>query len=137
MKLYKMEMSGKLFDWMRMLYGRMEYVVAMDGAHSDVFHSNIGVLIGDPVASTFRGFFFADLKLHPDRDDVLLFNIAMLHLEHADDMAIVSYTPEGLQRHLNPFAHWYGDNMLQANTPKSWVMVLGPPPRGSRLQAEW
>jgi hypothetical protein len=53
----------------------------------------------------------------------------MSHLEHADDMAIVSYTPEGLQRHLNTFAHWYGDNMLQANTPKSWVMVFGPLPR--------
>ncbi|KAJ7165282.1 hypothetical protein C8R46DRAFT_834553, partial [Mycena filopes] len=48
--------------------------------------------------------------------------------EHADDMAIVSYSPEGLQRHLNTFAHWCGDNMLEVNASKSWIMVFGPIP---------
>ncbi|KAJ7156267.1 hypothetical protein C8R46DRAFT_910045 [Mycena filopes] len=53
----------------------------------------------------------------------------MSHLEHADDMAVVSYTPEGLQRHLDTFAHWCGDNMLEANAGKSWIMVFGPIPK--------
>jgi hypothetical protein len=128
-KLYEMGISGKLFDWMRMLYTRMEYVVTMDGAHSDVFYSDIGVLIGDPISPTFWDLFFADFKLHPDRDDVLLVNIVMSHLEHADDMAIVSYSPEGLQRHLETFSHWCGNNLLEANASKSWVMIFGPVPR--------
>ncbi|KAJ7262722.1 hypothetical protein B0H12DRAFT_1270026 [Mycena haematopus] len=38
----------------------------------------------------------------------------MSHLEHADDMAI---------QHLDTFAHWCADNMLQANAAKSWVMI--------------
>ncbi|KAJ7319379.1 hypothetical protein DFH08DRAFT_1035165, partial [Mycena albidolilacea] len=75
----------------------------------------------------------ADFKLHPDSDDVLLFNVVMSHLEHADDMAIVSYTPEGLQHHLNTFTHWCGDNFLQANTQKSWVMVFGPLPKDAPI----
>ncbi|KAJ7234899.1 hypothetical protein B0H12DRAFT_1212531 [Mycena haematopus] len=53
----------------------------------------------------------------------------MSHLEHADDMAIVSYMPSGLQQHLDTFAHWCADNMLQANAAKSWVMVFGPLPK--------
>ncbi|KAJ7186145.1 hypothetical protein C8R46DRAFT_880834 [Mycena filopes] len=53
----------------------------------------------------------------------------MSHLEHADDMAIVSHTPGGLQRHLDTFAHWCGDNMLEANAGKSWIMMFGPIPR--------
>jgi hypothetical protein len=36
-----------------MLYGKMEYVVPMGGAHSEVFISDIGVLIGDPASPTF------------------------------------------------------------------------------------
>ncbi|KAJ7348230.1 hypothetical protein DFH08DRAFT_698144 [Mycena albidolilacea] len=52
----------------------------------------------------------------------------MSHLEHADDMAVVSYSAEGLQRHLNTFARWCGNNMLEANATKSWVMIFGPIP---------
>ncbi|KAJ7730085.1 hypothetical protein DFH07DRAFT_781735 [Mycena maculata] len=53
----------------------------------------------------------------------------MSHLEHADDMAIVSYSAEGLQRHLTTFARWCGNNMLEANASKSWVMLFGPIPK--------
>jgi hypothetical protein len=127
-KLYKMGVSGKLFDWMRMLYGRMEYVVTMGGAHSEVFYSDIGVLIGDPASPTLWDLFFADFKLHPDPDDVLLCGVVMSHLEHADDMVVVSYSPQGLQRHLDTFARWCGNNMLEANAEKSWIMVFGPIP---------
>ncbi|KAJ7440678.1 hypothetical protein FB451DRAFT_1415048 [Mycena latifolia] len=110
---------------MRMLYGRMDYVVAMKGARSEPFRSNIGVLIGDPASLTFWDLFFADFKLHPDPDDALLLNIAMSHLEHADDMALISYSPEGLQHHLITFARWCGDNFLEANT---WIIAFGPLP---------
>ncbi|KAJ7148854.1 hypothetical protein C8R46DRAFT_1310980, partial [Mycena filopes] len=75
------------------------------------------------LAPTFWNLFFADFKLNDDPDDVLLAGVVMSHLEHADDMAVVSYTPEGLQRHLDTFAHWCGDNMLEANA--AWIMVLG------------
>ncbi|KAJ7168282.1 hypothetical protein C8R43DRAFT_877166 [Mycena crocata] len=101
----------------------------MNGLHSEAFHSDIGVLIGDPVSSTFWDLFFADFKLHPDPDDVMLLQTVMSHLEHADDMAIVSYTPEGLQWHLDTFARWCGNNLLQANASKSWIMVFGPLPK--------
>jgi hypothetical protein len=118
-KLYNMGVSGKLFDWMRMLYGKMEYVVTLEGQYSEPFKSNIGVLIGDPMSPTLWDLFFADFKLHPDSADVLLFGVAMAHLEHADDMAIVSYSSDGLQRHLNTFAQRCGDNLLEANADKS------------------
>jgi hypothetical protein len=48
-----MGVTGKLFDWMCMLYSKMEYAVMMAGAHSEVFFSDIGVLIGDPASPTF------------------------------------------------------------------------------------
>ncbi|KAJ7038895.1 hypothetical protein C8F04DRAFT_884841, partial [Mycena alexandri] len=78
---------------------------------------------------TFWDLFFADFKLHPDPDDVLLLNVVMSHLEHADDMAIVSYSSEGLRRHLATFGRWCGNNLLEANASKSWIMVFGPMPR--------
>jgi hypothetical protein len=127
-KLYNLGISGKLFDWMRMLYGKMEYVVTQGGQYSEPFTSNVGVLIGDPMSLTLWDIFFADFNLHPDDADVLLCGVIMSHLEHADDMAIVSYSPEGLQRHLNTFIQWCGDNLLDANAEKSWIMIFGPVP---------
>ncbi|KAJ7186511.1 hypothetical protein C8R46DRAFT_1273137 [Mycena filopes] len=52
----------------------------------------------------------------------------MSHLEHADDMVVVSYSPGGLQRHLDTFGRWCGKNMLEANASKSWAMFFGPIP---------
>ncbi|KAJ7168699.1 hypothetical protein C8R46DRAFT_898032 [Mycena filopes] len=101
----------------------------MGGAQSSAFTSDIGVLTGDPASPTFWDLFFADFHLNSDDpDDVVMAGVVMSHLEHADDMAVVSYTPEGLQRHLDTFAHWCGDNLLEANAGKSWIMVFGPIP---------
>jgi hypothetical protein len=102
-----------------MLYSRMEYVVALNGAQPDVFYSDIGVLIGDPISPAFWDLFFADFKLHPDPDDVMLITIVMSHLEHADEMVIVSYRADGLQRHLNTFSRRCGNNLFDANASKS------------------
>ncbi|KAJ7301020.1 hypothetical protein DFH08DRAFT_979134 [Mycena albidolilacea] len=78
----------------------------MAGAHSDVFQSDIGVPIGDPASPTLWDLSFADFKLHLDPDDLRL----------------------GGVRHLNTFARWCGNNMLEANATKSWVMIFGPIP---------
>jgi hypothetical protein len=53
----------------------MEDVVTMGGAQSDMFTSDIGVLIRDPISPTVWDLFFVDFKLHPDADDVLLLNM--------------------------------------------------------------
>jgi hypothetical protein len=51
-KLHHLGVSGRLFDWMHMLYHKMAYVVCSGAETSDAFQSLVGVLIGDPASPT-------------------------------------------------------------------------------------
>ncbi|KAF9026286.1 hypothetical protein BDZ89DRAFT_1134863 [Hymenopellis radicata] len=47
------------------------------------------------------------------------------HLEHADDIVIISHSLTGLQSHLNDFADWCRTNFLELTAKKSSVMIFG------------
>ncbi|KZV80030.1 hypothetical protein EXIGLDRAFT_559602, partial [Exidia glandulosa HHB12029] len=60
-------------------------------------------------------------------DDVLLSDIVVAHLEHADDMALFSTSQEGLQDKLDSLAAWAALNQMQINTDKTVVMIFKNP----------
>ncbi|KZV98504.1 hypothetical protein EXIGLDRAFT_606965 [Exidia glandulosa HHB12029] len=64
---------------------------------------------------------------HPD--DVVLASSIISHLEHADDVALMSTTAAGLQSHLNTLAEWAAHNQMEVNTKKTVVMIFYPPRR--------
>ena len=118
-KLRRMGFSGRLVDWLRMLYERMNYVVELGDAVSDTFQSDVGVLIGDPASPTLWNLFMSDFRLPRHQDDASLNGVAIAHIEHADDMALMSVTPEGMQHHLAYFFEWCKDNYLVVIAIKS------------------
>lgn len=73
-KLYNAGISGPLFDWLRMLYARMSYVVRDSSEMTEGFVSLIGVLTGDTVSPVLWNVYFADLEKHlpDDPDDIQL-----------------------------------------------------------------
>ncbi|KAJ7059171.1 hypothetical protein C8F01DRAFT_989662 [Mycena amicta] len=48
------------------------------------------------------------------------------HLEHADDMVLLSRSWQGLQRQLDRLAEWCALNFLRVNGLKSAAMIFGP-----------
>lgn len=127
-KLYRLGMGGKIFDWVRMVYEDMQYFVRSGGFFSDMFTSDIGVLIGDPISPDFWNLLFADINIPAHPDDVLLLATVISHLEHADDLCLLSTSVEGLQQHLTDFARWAALNFLLVNALKSACMIFGPLP---------
>ncbi|KAJ6541993.1 hypothetical protein DFH09DRAFT_1393210 [Mycena vulgaris] len=93
MKLYAAGVSGPLFDWLRMLYARMSYVVRQGSELTDAFKSLIGVDTASPI---LWNIYFADLAdvFGPDQDDVCLDGRPISHLEQADDVTLFSTTAE-------------------------------------------
>ncbi|KAJ7647985.1 hypothetical protein FB45DRAFT_975413 [Roridomyces roridus] len=91
----------------------MLYIVKHGGAYSEGFKSLIGVLTGDSASPGLWNVYFGDLaKWFPaDHDDIQLSNVAMSHIEHADDVALFSTTAAGL------------------HVDKTKWMVFGPLPR--------
>jgi hypothetical protein len=61
LKLLRMGMGGAIFDWLRMLYQKMEYYVRHVDVNSDEFKALIGLLTGDPASPVLWNLFMADL----------------------------------------------------------------------------
>jgi hypothetical protein len=125
-KLYQAGVSGPIFDWCRMLYKKMSYIVRHAGAHSSSFKSLIGVLTGDTVSPALWNIYFADLEIPDDPDDVILDGRHVSHVEQADDVALLSTSTRGLQCKINHFLIWCCLNFTIISAIKSKWMAIGP-----------
>ncbi|GAW03734.1 hypothetical protein LENED_005478 [Lentinula edodes] len=124
-KLADYNLTGKYFDWLRSLYNQMTYVIAHNGDISDRFRAMCGVLMGDPSSPTLWNIFLSTFNLIHDPNDLDLLGIVISHLEHADDIALISRSSHGLQSHLKAFETYCHTNNLSISAGKSWVMVFG------------
>lgn len=124
LKLYRMGVSGPIFDWLRKLYKEISYTVRADGQYSDVFKSLIGILAGDPASPQLWNLFLSDFCPPTHQDDLDLDGTPVSHLEQADDMAIVTTTMPALQLKLHAFARWCSVNFLVINYIKTVMMAM-------------
>ncbi|EJD39235.1 hypothetical protein AURDEDRAFT_38460, partial [Auricularia subglabra TFB-10046 SS5] len=115
-----------IYDWLRALYAGMRYIVTNNGEESAAFESTIGILIGDTLSPLLFLIYLADFHLPPHCDDLELNGVVISHLEHADDLLLVSLSPEGLQSKMNAFLHWCRVNFMIINAMKSSVCIHGP-----------
>ncbi|KAF7342021.1 RNA-directed DNA polymerase from mobile element jockey [Mycena venus] len=130
MKLYAAGVSGPLFDWLRMLYARMSYVVRQGSVLTAAFKSLIGVLTGDTASPILWNIYFADLAdvFDPDPDDICLNGRPVSHLEQADDVVLFSTTAAGLQRKIDRFFGWCKANFMVISATKTEWMLFGELP---------
>jgi hypothetical protein len=129
LKLYRMGMRGKIFDWIRMLYAKLEYVVRHNGAQTMSFRSLLGILIGDTMSPELWNLYLADFGLPEDVDDIILFCIRIAHLDQADDILFGSCSARGMQRKLDHFVSWCRANFMIINAIKTYAAIFGPRPR--------
>jgi exonuclease III len=120
--------GGKIFDWLRMIYKKMSYVVRHNGQLSNGFLALVGILMGDTASPTLWNFFFSDFKLLMDIDDIELFDFLLGNLEQADDIVLLSKTANGLQRKMIALYGWCSKNFMVLNAVKSHIMVFGHTP---------
>lgn len=127
-KMYRQGAAGPIFDWIRNLYSRMSYSVRSDGIFSASFKSTLGILIGDPASPFAFLLYIADFVTPTDPDDVVLSGVPVGHLEHADDLVLLSLSAQGLQRKLVHLQTWAATNFMSGNPSKSCVLVFGAKP---------
>ena len=104
LKLRGLGAGGMIFDWIRMIYERMEYVVRHNSETSEMFKSIMGILIGDTCSPILWNIYLADIKFLISNLDIKLNGCNISHLEQADDVVLASTTPEGLQELMNALA---------------------------------
>ncbi|KZW01181.1 hypothetical protein EXIGLDRAFT_666456 [Exidia glandulosa HHB12029] len=71
--------------------------------------------------------YVSDFTTPAHKDDVVMSDEVVAHLEHADDLALMSMSAEGLQQKLDALADWASRNQMEINTSKTVVMIFYPP----------
>jgi reverse transcriptase-like protein len=117
-----------IFDWIRMVYERIDYIVCHNSETSDVFKSIIGILIGDTCSPILWNIYLADIKILISNLDIKLDGCHISHLEQADDIVLMSTTAKKLQELMNTLSHWCSKNFMVLNAIKSAGIILGPIP---------
>lgn len=126
-KLATWGIRGPLIDWLRMLYSDMRYRVRLNGLLSDEMASDLGILMGDPASPLAFLLYIADFTTHPHPDDIQLNGVSVSHLEHADDMVLLSTSEAGLQSKIDDLSTWASLNQMEVNVRKTVVMVFQRP----------
>ncbi|KAF5334783.1 hypothetical protein D9611_012913 [Ephemerocybe angulata] len=124
-KLQRLGAGGKIFDWLRLLYREMTYVVSHGGEMSEEFQAAMGILAGDTSSPILWTIYLSDLIFEQCRDDIRLSGTPISSLEQADDIILMSTSPEGLQRKMRTLFIWCAANAMMANATKSAVLIFG------------
>jgi exonuclease III len=127
-RLFLAGVSGPLFDWLRMLYARMSYVLREHGSLTAAFKSMIGVLTGDTASPVLWNIYFANIGrwLEDEPVDVALAHRLVSHVEQADDVALFSTSLLALQRKVDGFLRWCDESYMTISAQKSKWMIMGP-----------
>ena len=92
------------------MYAHDSAAVCTSEGLSEIFRCLVGVKQGFPLSPTLFGFFVDGLEKHPLEtagiDAPELCGILVPLLLYANDLFLMSTSPEGLQRHLNALALW-------------------------------
>ena len=98
---------------------------------SDVVHSTIGVKQGCPLSPTLFGTYVDEVSDYIGADGdrgAHLSGTWIPLLLYADDIVLVSDSPEGMQRHLDALQRFAQDSGLSVNLGKTKVMVFNTTP---------
>ncbi len=93
------------------------------------FSCGIGVKQGCPLSPLLFGLYFDELEKHLDALDgdspPQLADIVVKLLLYADDLALMSETPQGLQKQIDVLSKFCVERQLVINVSKTKVVVLG------------
>ena len=127
-KLQKNGIQGKLFKVIKSMYSSIKSCIKINESEiTEMFSCNKGIRQGDGLSPVLFSLFMNDLPQYL-RDNncpsVTLGNHPLNCLMYADDLLLISSSPEGLQQSLN-VAHKHAQEWkLKVNTKKSNVVIF-------------
>jgi hypothetical protein len=125
-KLLKSGISGRFFNLIRNMYSKIKGVIKVNNRLYDTISDECGTNQGGPLSPNMFRYMLNDLRDFLNTsyginiDDELL-----VHLLWADDLVIMSDSPEGLQHQLNALHVFCSHYQMIVNELKTKIMVFG------------
>jgi hypothetical protein len=123
LRLLHLGVSGPMFDWLRLLYAHMSYVVKSGGEYSEYFESDMGVLIGDSASPFCFIVYVADFAPPVDPDDIELGGHEVADLWQADDIVVIAKSLRALQQKADHADAYCAEKFFKLNAAKSVAIV--------------
>ena len=124
-KLLNRGVKGKMLRILKSMFSQSKSRVKWNTSYSDTFENLYGVLQGGVISPTLFNVFLEDLPDYLDLTcGVSMNNIAITYLLHADDLILISETPEGLQRLIDGLHEFCKQWHMIVNLMKTNVCVF-------------
>ena len=136
-KMHKFNVDGKVLRIIRNMYEHVKSCVRQCNDYSDLIEYAVGLRQGEVISPALVSLFLEDIEMYLQEDNISglkLFDIVLILISFADDMAVLSETSEGLQSSLNRLSEYCNAWGLEVNSSKTKVMVFRK--RGGLLNNE-
>ena len=127
-KLYQYGVKGKFIKVIKSMYSSIKSCVKTDESSiTEMFSCNKGIRQGDGLSPVLFSLFMNDLPQY-FRDDhcpgIMLGSHSLNCLMYADDLLVLSPSPEGLQKSINVIKKHAEEWKLKVNTNKSNIIIF-------------
>jgi hypothetical protein len=119
--------GGNFYNIIKNMYSHTKYFCKNSNFYREPFLANAGVKQGDNLSPILFNIFIDDIKDYFDEkltDPVFLNDVSINHLLYADDLVIMSQSPEGLQHCLDALLKFCNEWKLDLNTRKTKTVIF-------------
>ena len=131
-RLQDIGINGPFLKNLRAMYETVSYKIKLKHGHLDPIRSNLGLKQGCPLSPMMFNLYIDDIKDIFDEqcDPVTITDTKISHFLYADDLVLMSLSPEGLQRSLDKISNYATTKSLTISIKKSKSMIFNT---GGRL----
>ena len=110
------------------MYDNIKYSIKLRNGVLEPIHSNLGLKQGCPLSPMLFNLYIDDVGNNSDElcDPIEFQNEKISHFLYADDLVVLSYTADGLQRSLHQLSRYAKSKHLTVSTKKSKIMIFNP-----------
>ena len=133
-KMRRNNLQGNLLHLIMDIYKKTKCAVKMGGARTEFFDFSRGVRQGCPLSPMLFNLYVNDIfeviNQNNESNIFLKNEVPINALMYADDLILLSDTPEGLQKHIDKLSKYCDEWKLNINLKKTKIMVFN---RGNKL----
>ena len=124
--LKQLGINGLFLKNITAMYENTKYSIKLKNGHSQALNSNLGLKQGCPLSPLLFNLYIDDInKIFEEQcDPITLQDDVLNHFLYADDLVLLSSTPDGLQNCLNNLHEFSNRKCLTVSTNKSKTLVF-------------